>query len=86
MIAPARTVIGWKSKVTKLRSERSLALSNSGYGNQTSVPGSLETWGAKAARLGNELARANSELAVAKANLAALAPDDPLLRPDVPER
>jgi hypothetical protein len=81
-----RLVIGWKSKVAKLKFERSVALSNSGYGSQTSVPGGLETWGAKAARLGNELARATSELAVAKANLAAVAPGDPLLRPDVPER
>ncbi len=81
-----RLVIGWRSKVATLRSERSLALSNSGYGNQTSVPGSLETWSAKAARLGNELLRASSELAVAKSNLAAVAPDDPLLRPAVPDR
>jgi hypothetical protein len=81
-----RLVIGWKSKVAKLRLERSVALSNSGYGSQTSVPGSLETWGAKAARLGNELARASSELAVAKSNLAAVAPADPLLRPEEPDR
>jgi hypothetical protein len=78
-----RLVIGWKSKVSKLRYERSVALSNSGYGGQTSVPGSLETWGAKAERLGNELVRAQSELVVAKSNLAAVAPGDPLLRPEV---
>ncbi len=81
-----RLVIGWRSKVATLRSERSLALSNSGSGNQTSVTGSLETWSAKAARLGDELVRANSELAVAKSNLAAVAPDDPLLRPAMPDR
>jgi hypothetical protein len=81
-----RLVIGWKSKVAMLRIERSVALSNSGYGSHTSVPGSLETWGAKAARLGNELARASSELAVAKSNLAAVAPADPLLKPEVSDR
>jgi hypothetical protein len=81
-----RLVIGWKSKVAMLRMERSVAMSDSGYGSQTSVPGSLETWGAKAARLGNELARASSELAVAKSNLAAVAPGGPLLRPEESER
>ena len=78
-----RLVIGWKSKVSKLKFERSVALSNSSFGSQTSVPGSLETWGAKAERLGNELIRAQSELAVAKSNLAVVAPGDPLLRPEV---
>jgi hypothetical protein len=77
-----RLVVAWKSKVNQLEFDRSEALSNSGFGNRTSVPGSLETWSAKAARLGNELARANSALAIAKSELAVVAPDDPLLRPD----
>lgn len=83
LAALRRMVVVWKSKVTKLRFEKSEAMSNSSYGNQTSVPGSLETWGAKAERIGNELARAQSALAVAKSNLAAAAPGDPLLRPDI---
>ncbi|MGL5017486.1 MAG: hypothetical protein ACRDBP_05095 [Luteolibacter sp.] len=77
-----RLVVAWKSKVNQLEADRSEALSNSGFGNRTSVPGSLETWSAKAARLGNELARANSALAIAKSDLAVVAPGDPLLRPD----
>lgn len=72
-------VIAWRSKVSHLRSERSMALSSS-YGSQASPPGSLETWQAKAARLGREIAKAEAELASAKAALAAVAPNDELLR------
>ncbi len=72
----------WKTRVSHLKSERSQALSAASYGSQSSVPGSLETWQAKAARLGSELAKASGEFAVAKAALAAAAPGDPLLRPD----
>lgn len=73
--------IGWKSKVSRLKSERMQAASNAGYGNQSSVPGSLETWKGKAARLGAELSRAQIEFAKAKARLAAVSPTDLLLRP-----
>lgn len=72
-------VIAWRTKVSQLRSERSRALSLS-YGSQASPPGSLETWRAKAARLGGEIARAEAELAAAKAALASVSPDDELLR------
>jgi hypothetical protein len=74
-------VIAWSTKVSLLNSERSRAVSAASYGNSSSVPGSLETWQAKASRLSAELAKARSELAAAKAALAAVAPDDPLLRP-----
>lgn len=73
-------VIGWKSKISRLQIERSEAASNASYGKQTSVPGSLETWDARAVRLAKELARAQAELTLARARLAALAPDDPALR------
>lgn len=75
-------VIVWKTRVSQLKSERNQALSAASYGSQSSVPGSLETWQAKAARLGTELAKASGELAVSKAALAAASPGDPLLRPD----
>lgn len=76
----------WKNKVAQVSSDRSRALSSASYGSQSSVPGSLETWQAKASRLGTELAKARSELAAAKAALALVAPNDPLLRPDVNPR
>jgi septal ring factor EnvC (AmiA/AmiB activator) len=75
-------VIVWKTRVSHLKSERSQAVGAASYSSQSSVPGSLETWQAKSARLGSELAKASGELAVAKAALAAAAPSDPLLRPD----
>jgi hypothetical protein len=73
-------VIAWKTKVARTRSEYTLAQSSAEYNSQSSVPGSLETWQAKAARLGNELARSRAELAAAKASLAKISPSDPLLR------
>ena len=73
-------VSGWNAKVSKLRYDRSDASSRASYGNQASVPGSLETWVARSARLGRELLQAEAALAAAKANLAAVAPNDPLLR------
>lgn len=76
-------VTAWKSKVSQLDSERRQALSSSSYGSQSSIPGSLETWQAKASRLGNELAKARSELAASKAALSLISPNDPLLRPEI---
>lgn len=69
---------GWKSKVSRLTTDRNEAVSKSSY--QTSVPGQLETWKARAARLGAELTKARVELATARARLAASAPNDPLLQ------
>ncbi len=73
-------VSGWTAKVSQLRIDRAEASSRASYGNQSSVPGSLETWVARSARLGRELLRAQAALAAAKADLATLAPNDPLLR------
>ena len=78
-------VIAWKAKVSRLRSERYNAL-NASYGSRTSPPGSLETWQARAARLGIELAKAEGELAAAKAGLASISPNDSLLRANPNER
>ncbi len=74
-------VSGWTAKVSKLKTDKAEASMRAVYGNQSSVPGSLETWGARAARLGNELLHAQGALAAAKMELAGLNPDDPLLQP-----
>lgn len=73
-------VLGWRFKISILTSERSIAASNASRGNQTSVPGTLETWSAKSTRLGNELVHAQVEFAKAKARLSAISPSDSLLR------
>lgn len=75
-----RQVLGWQAKISQLKSQQSQAQSNMRYGNQTSVPGSLETWSARSERLSSELSRAQASLVVAKANLAEIAAHDPLLR------
>ena len=69
----------WQARVIQLKSDHRSALSSSSLGG-TSVPGSLETWPARAARLGRELARARAALAVARDKLSRLAPGDPLTR------
>lgn len=73
-------VSGWQAKVSRLRNDRMEASSRASYGNQASVPGSLETWVARSARLGRELLQAEAAYSVAKSNLAAIAPNDPLLK------
>lgn len=75
-----RKVIAWRARVALLRSEMNAA-SNAAYGPRKSPPGSLETWQARAGRLGVELAKAEGELAAAKAALAVIAPHDGLLKP-----
>ena len=86
LTASRQLVSGWLVKVRLLSGEYQEATSRAGYGSQKSVPGSLETWSARASRLGKALARAQGELAVAKARLAAVAPNDSLLRPSLQER
>jgi hypothetical protein len=78
-MALRQKVIAWKAKVSKLHGEKLEADSRARYGSQASAPGSLETWSAKAARLGLELTRARAALAIAKSELAEVAPGDPLL-------
>ena len=74
-------VNGWNGKVSKLRTDRRDAASRASYGNQASVPGSLETWVARSARLSRDLLRAQAGLAAAKSELAVVSPHDALLKP-----
>ena len=74
-------VSGWNVKVSKLRSDRRDAASRASYGTQASVPGSLETWAARSARLSRELLRAQAGMAAAKSELGAVSPNDALLKP-----
>ncbi len=48
---------------------------------QKVVPGTLETWGSRIARIETSLAAAKHHLVLAKANLAAVAPADPAAAP-----
>jgi hypothetical protein len=62
-------VIAWRAKVSQLSDERNRALS-AAQGSQASVTGALETWQARAERLGLELRSAEEQLAAAEAELA----------------
>lgn len=73
-------VLNWRARVSQLTIDQREASTRAGYGSQTSVPGSLETWSARAVRLNNELSRAQLQLAAVKARLASAAPNDSLLR------
>jgi hypothetical protein len=73
-------VYRWQSKESSVKLELSEAMSRAQHGGQASVPGSLETWAAKSARISKELVRVRTELNLAKAKLAAVNPSDPLLR------
>lgn len=77
-------VILWNGKASALESQYSEAASNAGSG-RNSVPGALETWSAKAARLATELSRAKLQRERARVKLEAAAPNDPLAKP-LPER
>jgi len=78
-----RDVTAWRLKVSRIRSEKSTADYNASASPRNSVPGSLETWSAKASRLTGELSRAQSGLSMAKAKLADIAPSDLTLREPV---
>lgn len=67
----------WRGKVARLESELDEAVANGA--RSKSVPGSLETWSARAARLRGEVSKARLELDVARVNLAGVSPGDPLL-------
>jgi DNA repair exonuclease SbcCD ATPase subunit len=68
-----------KSRVRSLGSEHADARSQASFG-APSVPGSLETWSARASRLGAELAKARAALALSRERLATVSPGDSLLR------
>lgn len=76
-----QSVRNWKSRVSQLSRDQRDAQVRAGYGSK-SVPGSLETWDAKAVRLGGELAKARAALSAAKAELASVSPRDNLLAPE----
>lgn len=78
-------VRGRKAKVARLSGEKSQAAMNAHYGNAKSVPGSLETWQSRHARLDRDLVKASVELQIAKNRLAEVSPSDPLLKPE-PQR
>jgi hypothetical protein len=83
--ASRQLVSAWRVNVSLLSGEHQEAMLRAGSNSKSSIPGSLETWSARASRLGKALARAEGELAVAKARLAAVAPNDSLLRPSLQE-
>jgi DNA repair exonuclease SbcCD ATPase subunit len=72
-------VVRLKTRVVSLKSEHSTARSQASSG-APSVPGSLETWSARATRLGSDLAKARAALALARERLATVSPGDSLLR------
>ena len=82
LTALRKQIGAWKQKIAILRTDKTEADSQASYGISNSVPGSLETWEAKASRLGRDLAKARVSLELAKAQLAQLAPTDFLLRHD----
>ncbi len=75
----------WTAQVAALAADQRNAAARAASGFRKSVPGSLETWGAKAQRLERDLSRARLALAQARANLATISPEDPALRPVVAE-
>jgi hypothetical protein len=75
-------VRAWQSKVAHIEARKNEAESSASYGAQSSVPGSLDTWQARTARLETERSKARAELAVARAELARVSPQDLLLRPE----
>ena len=82
LTALRKQIGAWKQKIAILRTDKTEADSQASYGSSNSVPGSLETWEAKASRLGRELAKARISLELAKVQLAQLAPTDFLLQQD----
>jgi hypothetical protein len=76
------TVIRSQAKVRHLSGEYFTARSNASRNSgPRSVPGSLETWEARANRLAKNLERARLELAISRAALLHIAPKDPLASP-----
>jgi hypothetical protein len=73
------TVAAWKAKVARIQGEITEAASWGGSGNQSSLPGKLETWKAKETRLRSELIRARTGLSLAQSKLAEISPNDPAL-------
>ena len=77
-----KRVSDWKQTVNTLRTGKARADYHTSQGKSHPIPGSLETWEAKAGRLGRDLAKARGSLELAKAQLAEIAPTDLLLLQD----
>ncbi len=73
-------IIFWKGKVSNLQADYSEANYKRNNGRSRSVPGSLESWDDKAARVRGELTSAQASLQLALIKLADVNPNDPLLR------
>ena len=74
-----RRVMTAQAQVSQLVNDSREAISKATYGREHSVPGSLETWQNRAARLNSELEKARLELTAARALLGDLSPGDALL-------
>lgn len=71
--------IAWNTKVFQLDSQYTEAQTKATQGGASSVPGSLETWAARAKRLETDLSRARDNQARARARLEIVSPNDSLL-------
>lgn len=84
-IIEARTLVTTgRSAVSSLRRLHAEAMSNSTYGNQRSVPGSLRTWPEQAAILERKLSTATAKLSQVTDKLREISPGDPLLQVPAP--
>jgi hypothetical protein len=77
-----RSVSEKKRMVAQLTRDHREALFKVAAGRQVSIPGSLETWQARATRLTNALPKAQEQLIMAMALLHDVNPGDLLLVPD----
>lgn len=69
----------WSNRISSLKNELSQAESQSRYGNNRSVPGSLRTWGEQAALVRQDITRSEARLALALEKLHDVSPNDPVL-------
>jgi predicted nucleic acid-binding Zn-ribbon protein len=72
LAAAAAEVQALTERVVRISAELETARNNARRGGQASVPGSLQTWAARANQLAADLNRANTELNAAEIRLAAL--------------
>lgn len=79
-LAKARTAVRLRIERTRALETQLSEARNAVASGQRSIPGSLETWQARADRLQLAATRSRTDLAAAKADLARLDPKDPLTR------
>lgn len=75
-----KLLIKGRTAVSSLRIMHSEAVSNSRYGSERSVPGSLRTWAEQAEILEKKLTAATAKLSLITEQLRQLSPADPLLQ------